>query len=78
MKVRRSRPLEFLTTVKGSTCEQITTEVGSGQTKGAEAAAKYDEDCKKSAVQQRALYWKSMTDAAGKITTGRAKGSLKA
>ena len=48
--------LEFLTTVKGSTCEQITTEVGSGQTKGAEAAAKYDEDCKKSAVQQ-GLNW---------------------
>ena len=44
--------LEFLTPVKGANCEQITTELMSGQTTGAEAAEKYDEDCYKSAVQQ--------------------------
>lgn len=44
--------LEFLTPVKGATCEQITTSAAMGQIKGAEAAKMYDEDCKKSAVQQ--------------------------
>ena len=43
--------LEFLTSVKGPNCEQITQEVGSGQTTGEEAAAKYDDDCKKQALQ---------------------------
>ena len=44
--------LEFLTPVKGANCEQITTELMSGQSTGAEAAGKYDDDCYKSAVQQ--------------------------
>ena len=44
--------LEFLTPVKGANCEQITTELMSGQSTGAEAAQKYDDDCYKSAVQQ--------------------------
>lgn len=43
--------LEFLTPVKGSNCMAITQEVGSGQTTAEEAANKYDEDCKKQAVQ---------------------------
>ena len=44
--------LEFLTPVKGSTCEQITTSAALGQIDGATAAQMYDDDCKKSAVQQ--------------------------
>ncbi|MDY3919576.1 MAG: ABC transporter substrate-binding protein [Candidatus Limivivens sp.] len=44
--------LEFMTPVKGSTCEQITTSVALGQIDGATAAQMYDDDCKKSAVQQ--------------------------
>lgn len=48
--------LEFLTSVKGSTCEQITTSVALGQIDGATAAQMYDDDCKKSAVQQ-GLNW---------------------
>ncbi len=48
--------LEFMTSVKGATCEQITTSVATGQISGAEAAEMYDEDCKKSAVQQ-GLNW---------------------
>lgn len=44
--------LEFLTSVKGSTCEQITTSAALGQIDGATAAQMYDDDCKKSAVQQ--------------------------
>lgn len=44
--------LEFITPVKGSTCEQITTSAALGQIDGATAAQMYDEDCKKSAVQQ--------------------------
>ena len=43
--------LEFQTSVKGSNCPSICQECGSGQTTGAEAAAKYDEDCYKQAVQ---------------------------
>lgn len=43
--------LEFLTPVKGPNCMQITVEVGSGQTTAKEAAQKYDDDCKKQAVQ---------------------------
>ena len=44
--------LEFITPVKGSTCEQITTSAALGQIDGATAAQMYDDDCKKSAVQQ--------------------------
>lgn len=43
--------LEYQSPIKGTSCEQLTTAVGLGQMKGAEAAASYDEDCKKSAVQ---------------------------
>lgn len=43
--------LEFQTAVKGSNCASICQELISGQTTAAEAAAKYDEDCKKQAVQ---------------------------
>jgi len=43
--------LEFQTSVKGSNCPSICQECGSGQTTGAQAAAKYDEDCYKQAIQ---------------------------
>lgn len=43
--------LEFMTAVKGANCASICVEVGSGQTTAEEAAAAYDEDCKKQAVQ---------------------------
>ncbi len=43
--------LEFQSPIKGTTCEQMTTAAGLGQMSGEEAAAMYDEDCKKSAVQ---------------------------
>jgi raffinose/stachyose/melibiose transport system substrate-binding protein len=43
--------LEFLTNVKGASCEQITSSVALGQITGEEAAAMYDDDCKKSALQ---------------------------
>lgn len=43
--------LEYQSPIKGTTCEQLTTAVGLGQMSGEEAAASYDEDCKKSAVQ---------------------------
>lgn len=43
--------LEFETSVKGASCEQICQEVGTGQCTAAEAAANYDEDCKKMATQ---------------------------
>ena len=43
--------LEYVSPIKGTTCEQLTVAVGLGQMSGAEAAAAYDEDCKKSAVQ---------------------------
>ncbi len=43
--------LEYVSPIKGTTCEQLTTAVGLGQMSGEEAAAAYDEDCKKSAVQ---------------------------
>ena len=48
--------LEFITPVKGATCEQITTSVALGQIDGETAAQMYDDDCKKSAVQQ-GLAW---------------------
>ena len=43
--------LEYQSPIKGTTCEQMTTAVGLGQMSGEEAAAMYDDDCKKSAVQ---------------------------
>lgn len=43
--------LEFKTAVKGPNCASICQELASGQTTAKEAAAKYDEDCKKQAVQ---------------------------
>ncbi|GKH31919.1 extracellular solute-binding protein [Muricomes sp. OA1] len=43
--------LEYMTSVKGANCPQICQEVGSGQSTAKEAAAAYDEDCKKQAVQ---------------------------
>ena len=43
--------LEYVSPIKGTTCEQLTVAVGLGQMSGEEAAAAYDEDCKKSAVQ---------------------------
>lgn len=43
--------LEFQTAVKGANCASICQELASGQTTPEEAAAKYDEDCKKQAVQ---------------------------
>ncbi len=43
--------LEYQSPIKGTSCEQLTTAVGLGQMKGTEAAASYDEDCRKSAVQ---------------------------
>lgn len=49
--------LEFQTAVKGSNCASICQELVSGQVTAEEAAAKYDEDCKKQAVQL-GLEWK--------------------
>ena len=43
--------LEYVSPIKGTTCEQLTVAVGLGQMSGEEAAAAYDDDCKKSAVQ---------------------------
>lgn len=43
--------LEFMTAVKGPNCDAICQEAGSGQTTAEEAAAAYDEDCKKQALQ---------------------------
>lgn len=43
--------LEFETSVKGASCEQICQEVGTGQCTAEEGAANYDEDCKKMATQ---------------------------
>ena len=48
--------LEYQTPIKGATCEQITTAAATGQISGEEAAQMYDDDCKKSAVQQ-GLNW---------------------
>ena len=46
-----SLALEFQTSVKGTNCEYICTEVATGQTTAEEAAAAYDDDCKKQATQ---------------------------
>ena len=43
--------LEYQSPIKGTACEQLTSATGLGQMKGVDAAAAYDEDCKKSAVQ---------------------------
>jgi len=43
--------LEYMTAVKGPNCPAITQEVGSGQTTALEAAAAYDADCLKQAIQ---------------------------
>ncbi|MFV0504494.1 MAG: ABC transporter substrate-binding protein [Lachnospirales bacterium] len=43
--------LEFMTPVKGTTLEQITVELLTGQISAEEAASAYDEDCLKQAVQ---------------------------
>ena len=43
--------LEFLSPIKGPALEQITVEVGSGIRPAADAAALYDEDVKKQAMQ---------------------------
>lgn len=43
--------MEFQTPVKGPNCEKFTQELGSGQTTPEEAAAGYDEDCRKQALQ---------------------------
>lgn len=51
MRCKTNVALEFLTAVKGSNCPAICQECGSGQTTAEEAAAAYDEDCKKQAVQ---------------------------
>ena len=48
--------LEFLSPIKGTICEQLTTAMALGQGDAAESAAAYDDDCKKSAVQQ-GLNW---------------------
>ncbi|MBQ9504973.1 MAG: carbohydrate ABC transporter substrate-binding protein [Lachnospiraceae bacterium] len=44
--------LEYQTSIKGATCEQITTSAATGQISGEDAAKMYDDECKKSAVQQ--------------------------
>ncbi len=43
--------LEFQTPIKGPNCQPITQEVVAGQTTALEAAAAYDDDCLKQAVQ---------------------------
>lgn len=43
--------LEYLTAVKGANCDKICQELVTGQTTAEEAAAAYDEDCLKMAVQ---------------------------
>lgn len=50
--------LEYLSPVKGPSLEQITVEVGSGLRKPAEAAALYDEDVRKQAMQLGLPGWK--------------------
>lgn len=49
--------MEFQTSVKGTNCEYICSEVATGQSTAEEAAAAYDEDCKKQATQL-GLDWK--------------------
>lgn len=50
--------LEFLSPIKGPSLEQITVEVGSGIRKPADAAALYDEDVRKQALQLAIPGWK--------------------
>ena len=54
---RTTLALEYETSVKGPNCAAICQELISGQTTAEQAAAKYDEDCKKQAVQL-GLDWK--------------------
>ena len=49
--------MEFQTSVKGTNCEYICSEVATGQSTAEEAAKAYDEDCKKQATQL-GLDWK--------------------
>lgn len=50
--------LEYLSPVKGPSLEQFTVEVGSGLRKPADAAALYDEDVRKQAMQLGLAGWK--------------------
>lgn len=43
--------LEYMTPVKGINCQEICNKLGSGQLSSKGAAAAYDEDCKKTALQ---------------------------
>ena len=42
--------MEFQTSVKGTNCEYICSEVATGQSTAEEAAKAYDDDCKKQAT----------------------------
>jgi raffinose/stachyose/melibiose transport system substrate-binding protein len=55
---KNSPALEFLSPIKGPSLEQITVEVGSGIRKPADAAALYDEDVRKQALQLAIPGWK--------------------
>jgi raffinose/stachyose/melibiose transport system substrate-binding protein len=50
--------LEYLSPVKGPSLEQLTVEVGSGMRKPVDAAALYDEDVRKQALQLGLPGWK--------------------
>ena len=50
--------LEFVSPIKGPSLEQITVEVGSGIRKPGDAAALYDEDVRKQAMQLGIAGWK--------------------
>lgn len=54
---KTSVAMEFQTSVKGTNCEYICSEVATGQSTAEEAAKAYDEDCKKQATQL-GLDWK--------------------
>jgi len=49
--------LEFITPVKGPNCPQISVMAGSGMETPEEAAAEYDRDCKKQAIQLEIEGW---------------------
>ncbi|KZM48488.1 extracellular solute-binding protein [Labrenzia sp. OB1] len=55
---RNGPALEFLSPVKGPALEQITVEVGSGIRNAADAAALYDQDVRKQAMQLGLPGWK--------------------
>jgi ABC-type glycerol-3-phosphate transport system substrate-binding protein len=48
---RITSALEYLSPVKGINCQQICNELGSGRITAREAAAAYDEECKRMALQ---------------------------